>query len=299
MCNNFFASVSVSPMRQPVTPREALIRRLMEERGIKSVAALAERAGLHRSHVYTVFQSDGAATLDTLRSLARALHSKVAVIIEEEPLAELGTPYEKSEDVRAVADLLYSQPIAARHFANALRAVLPPITEVATVASDKTVARWTPEVPIDPKDFIDTDFDFPREVHSTKWSNEFEVAAGEEGGTEDDMTAHTLHLEDVRDTTHRVIKVTGRSMHPDYQEGWMLLVDLRKLSPEPGEPVAVCVDRGKKKASILGYWQPTSEGVLLEKANPQAKPVRLGKTGWKLLGTVQKIVDQPAPRRKS
>jgi transcriptional regulator with XRE-family HTH domain len=161
-----------------------------------------------------------------------------------------------------------------------------------------TLPKSTEEFPVEPDDFIETDFDYPRELHITRWREDFEVAAGEAGGTETDMTAHTIHSEDVRDTTHRVIKVRGRSMSPDYEEGWMLLVDLRKLQPQPGDPVAVYVEG---RGSILGYWEPTPDGgALLEKANPESKPVRLAgdRKAWRLLGTVQKIVDQPAKRRK-
>lgn len=162
---------------------------------------------------------------------------------------------------------------------------------------DRTEPRWTEDFPVQPDQFIEKDFDFPRELHALE-VEEYEVAAGATGVASelaDDM-AYTLNAKDVRDSTHRVIKVRGDSMAPDYEEGWKLLVDMKKTKPQPGDPVAVYLE---DEGGVIGYWEPTKGGITLEKANPSYKPLKLGDpTTWRLIGTVQKVVDMPAKRRR-
>lgn len=167
---------------------------------------------------------------------------------------------------------------------------------VAFPQPERTVPRLTEEFPVEPADFIEGDFDYPLELHALE-VEEFEIAAGGTGvNPEVDMAAYTLHAKDVRDSSHRVVKVKGDSMEPDYGEGWKLLVDTRKREPQRGDPVAVYLN---DQGSVLGYWNPTRDHVELEKANRSYKPVRLGDPEtWHLIGTVQKVVDAPAKRRK-
>lgn len=167
---------------------------------------------------------------------------------------------------------------------------------VAFPQPERTVPRMTEEFPVEPADFIEGDFDYPLELHALE-VEEFEIAAGGTGvNPEVDMAAYTLHAKDVRDASHRVVKVKGDSMEPDYGEGWKLLVDTRKREPQRGDPVAVYLN---DQGSVLGYWNPTRDHVELEKANRSYKPVRLGDPGtWHLIGTVQKVVDAPAKRKK-
>lgn len=165
---------------------------------------------------------------------------------------------------------------------------------------ERTRPRRTEEFPIDPESFVERDFDYPLELHALE-VEEGEYAAGRTGiasDTEFEM-AYTLHSREVRDATHRVIKVRGDSMSPKIEDGDKVLVDVKKSNPRPGDVVAVYLLDPVNEGGIIGYWEPTQDGVQIEKANPAYKPVKLGDPStWKLIGVVQKRVDSPVKPRE-
>lgn len=161
----------------------------------------------------------------------------------------------------------------------------------------RTLPRWTIEFPVAPADFIERDFDYPIELHAEE-VEVYDVAAGKTGiNAEVDVAdGFLLHGKDVRDASHRVIKVDGDSMSPTFEAGWKLLVDVKKLSPIEDDVVAVYMKHG---GSVIGRWEMTTKGARLLKDNESHAPVELGDpSGWRLIGIVQKIVDAPVARRR-
>jgi transcriptional regulator with XRE-family HTH domain len=79
----------------------------MEARGIETVAELAEASGINRSHLYRLWGRDteGTASLDLVRQLARGLRVTVAQLLGEEPLPE-PTPYDTDPAIRVFVDAL-------------------------------------------------------------------------------------------------------------------------------------------------------------------------------------------------
>lgn len=108
---------------QTVSVRQETVRGLMEARGIRSIAELAERSGINRTHLYGLWKSEDAATLGTLRKLAKTLRVTVGTLIGEEPPPENSTPYERSADIREIADLLATRPVVAGFMSKALLAL--------------------------------------------------------------------------------------------------------------------------------------------------------------------------------
>lgn len=266
-----------------------------KRRGL-SQAQLAEMAGLTQVTVSRIETTTRGMDVDEYVRIASALGWNAGDLLpnsgglmssEIKPLVEQLRRLEPSVRVRTlriveqivgVQDDLLSRPLAAP----------------ATI--ERTEPRSTEEFPIEPADFVEGDFDYPRELHALEL-DEYDIAAGGTGvNPEVDMAGYTLHARDVKDATHRVVKVKGDSMTPDYEEGWKLLVDTKKKSPQAGDPVAVYL---KDEGSVLGYWSKNGDRIELEKANAAYKPVRLGDpTTWHLIGTVQKIVDAPAKKRR-
>jgi transcriptional regulator with XRE-family HTH domain len=196
-----------------------------------------------------------------------------------------------------------------------------PITSAALPANvtpfpERTLPRWTEEFPVHPEDFKSSDTDYPLELHAVPVENIDEIAAGVTGaiaasGDPDMATSGwLLHDRAVRDTTHRVVVVKGDSMTPDYQPGWKLLIDLKKRLPSDGDPVYVyIIYDAEAEGAVLGFWEPKSRkgGPRLIKANETKgsdgellyPPIDLSKFArWDVIGTVQKVVDAPAPKRR-
>jgi transcriptional regulator with XRE-family HTH domain len=89
---------------------------------IPSVAQLAERSGVNRTHLYTLWQAEGSSSLDTVRRVARALRVSLAALVGDEPPPP--SPAYPG-DVRAVADRLSENPVAARHLLRVMDALAP------------------------------------------------------------------------------------------------------------------------------------------------------------------------------
>lgn len=264
----------------------------------KSLKEIAERANMSVAQLSKLELGERGLAVEVFFEIARALGHQPGDLLpnsaglypEFRPLlTRLGAVPEASRPVvlRAIAAIL---DMREEVIASA------PTNVVQFPSPERTEPRWTEEFPIEPNEYVEGDFDYPLELHALE-VEEFEVAAGDTGvNPEVDMAAYTLHAKDVRDSTHRVIKVKGDSMSPDYEEGWKLLVDTRKRSPRPGDPVAVYLNN---QGSVLGYWSPTGDHVELEKANTAYRPVSLGDPStWHLIGTVQKVVDAPAKKRR-
>lgn len=253
--------------------------------------------------VYKILRDDADPSLEALQRLADHINEPVGDLLPNSGRAVFS---DELRDILAAISgvagddreqIISALAVNARVLANAYRRVPAPAQNVVDFPSPaRTEPRWTEEFPVDPNDFVEGDFDYPLELHALE-VEEFEVAAGATGvNPEVDMAAYTLHARDVRDATHRVIKVKGDSMSPDYEEGWKLLVDTKKRAPRAGDPVAVYL---KDEGSVLGYWSPAGDHVELEKANAAYRPIRLGDPGtWHLIGTVQKVVDAPAKRKR-
>lgn len=69
----------------------------------------------------------------------------------------------------------------------------------------------------------------------------YDVAAGvTRVPSEIDMAnGHLLHGKEIRDETHRVVKVHGDSRRETLRDGWKVLVDLKKRNPRNNEIVAM------------------------------------------------------------
>lgn len=246
--------------------------------------------------------------LETLESIAAALRVTLADLLAETspPLPSI-TERPRLKRIAEALDHFPDDALAkvATHV-DWIGSLLTPTGEAAAASvvvafpipdnPERTSApQWTAEFPIEPSEFIETDFDYPRILHSLE-VRQSEMAAGPTGAGDQMDTAFTLNAREVWDETHRVVKVKGDSMYPAYQNGWKVIVDLKKREPKDGDPVAVyMLDEG----SILGYWKRTPFGVKLLKHNKSFNTVILGGVDegrWILIGTVQKIADAPAPR---
>ena len=173
-----------------------------------------------------------------------------------------------------------------------------PPAEGATVPfpPQRTLPKWSPEFPYEPKDFIHRDLDYPRDLHAREYTA-LPVAAGAKPATGETVKAYALNDPDVRSDTHKVSVVTGDSMEPFLYDGWKIMVDTRERNPAPGDPVVFY--GSKSEGFIVGYWDPNHGKPRLLKANPNYPPVDLDDSEqWFLLGTVQKIVDAVMPKMK-
>jgi SOS-response transcriptional repressor LexA len=271
----------------------------------------AAAAGVHRNTVYDLEKDDEGVTYRVMLKVAATYGVGLGEVFSDDsapnrvpaeyrPLAEQLAPLQSAQRIAVVRNIASNLSMMRMVYAAEERESSAPIPDNVSVMPERTVPRWTEEFPIDPESFVEKDFDYPLELHALE-VEDMEFAAGETGIVSEvvDMAAYTLNAKDVRDATHRVIKVKGDSMAPEFEDGWKLLVDVRKQSPQPGEVVAVYLLDATNEGGIIGYWEPTRDGVQIEKANPSYRPVKLGDpTTWKLVGTVQKVVDAPVKRRK-
>jgi len=147
-------------------------------------------------------------------------------------------------------------------------------------------------------EFVERDFDYPRPHHV--WIVPHANAAAGSGveADRDTETTEVLHsIRDVYNAKLRVIRVKGESMSPVLHDGDKVTFDTRLTTPQNGDVVAVY---DSARGGIIGYWRrdPTGE-CWLDKENPVSPSERLDRDGgWKLWGTVTRIVDTPVrPRR--
>lgn len=284
---------------------EERVKALMKRRGIENVTDLAQASGVGRSHLYQVWKADGAASLATIRHLARALGVTIGELIGETDPPR--TPYHESSDIRALADLLASRPIVARHMLGTLVAILGASEQPATNlvqfpksgSTERTPPRWSEEFPVEPADFIATgDADYPIELHG--WEMEdVEAAAGVIGAhNPENVMGMILNRREVREGRVRSIKVQGDSMSPTLEPGDLVSIDVTRKNPT-NEEVTV-VYRDVTDGMILGRWEKRGKRVRLLKDNDAFEPVELI-DGDIVVGTVKDIIQRPLsppPKRR-
>lgn len=128
---------------------------------------------------------------------------------------------------------------------------------------ERTVARWTREFPVHPKDFNDGgDTDYPLELHGQE-QEDFEAVAGVTGFENEAMTT-LLNSKEVREGKIRTVRVSGAWMSPAFEEGWKLAVDVTKHEPVNGDVVLVY---RKDEGTILARWLKAPSGTWLLKDN--------------------------------
>jgi transcriptional regulator with XRE-family HTH domain len=284
------------------TIREARLERSLTQ------DELAREAGVSRQHLSAVEKDAASVSVEVLGRIARALKLKQIKIGEVELI-----PEEDSVDLvalkRFITDATVSLDRAGRVLANVRQPVKPgrrsrterklihEAGEELAEGAPTTEPRWTEEFPVDPSEFIERDFDYPRELHAVE-VQVYEVAAGPVGINPDaDIeNGFLLHGREIRDPLHRVIKVAGDSMSPTFEHGWKVLIDTKKRDPKNGEVVAVYVN---EMGSIIGRWDRRKSRVRLLKDNEANEPVELGDPEtWRLIGTVQTIVHAPVTRQR-
>jgi hypothetical protein len=129
-------------------------------------------------------------------------------------------------------------------------------------------------------------------LHDSCWRSD-----GDQQKTE---TTEVLHsIRDVYNGQLRVIRVNGESMSPVLHDGDKVTFDIRLVTPQDGDVVAVY---DSLRGGIVGYWRRGENGEYwLDKENASFHSELLeAHGGWTLWGTVTRIVDTPMrPRRPS
>ncbi len=238
----------------------------------------------------------------TIRDIAKRLGTTVGALLGEQGFEISDHDRERASEIVDWMRSTFRLDDRGVETSGNVTPLLNAVTTDSPDESEQTVPRWTPEFPIRPKDFKIRDFDYPRELHAVP-VEVMKVAAGVTGViSEINMPqGWLLHDKAVKDTTHRIVRVEGDSMSPDYEEGWLLLVDLRKTAPRPDDLVAVYLHENHDagEGGVLGWWDQSTGELQLAKANKKYAPVKLGDPAtWHVIGTVQKVVDAPAKKRK-
>lgn len=243
----------------------------------------------------------------------------------------------REEVERAIAahDVTHRRRLPRRSFQNVLRSADPQLSSVLRAADDlqMSVGQLLGEAPLGEADlqrlrefvnfliarfdlmgthsaaereartlavsedaFIERDFDYPR-PHQV-WIVRHADAAGGAGVEADRDTQMTEVLHSIRDVYNgqlRVIRVNGDSMSPVLHDGDKVTIDTRLVTPQDGDVVAVY---DSARGGIVGYWRRGERGEFwLDKENGESQRLEPG-GGWKLWGTVTRIVDTPVhPRR--
>lgn len=131
-------------------------------------------------------------------------------------------------------------------------------------------------------DFIPRDHDYPVPLHA--W-------VVPEATSIREMPS----IREVRDPRFSVIRVLGDSMEPELRDGWKVLVDTERTTPELHALVAVYVPG---VGAFLGRWERDGETILLRRSNPAAPPVVLDtQQEWMVWGPVTTIVEAPVTAR--
>lgn len=233
----------------------------------------------HRHHRFPLRKLQGVLRgsdprLSTIVRAADDLHTTVGDLLGEPPVGDAD-----KEKIREFVEFL--------------------IARFDLTESHAAAEREARAVPVPEADFIERDFDYPRPHHV--WIvRHAEGAAG--SGIEADRdteTSEVLHsIRDVYNGQLRVIRVKGDSMAPLLRDGDKVVFDVRLVTPEDGDVVAVYDDT---RGGIVGYWHRDDDGQCwLEKENPESSAERLAaEGGWKLWGIVTRIVDTPVRRRRN
>jgi transcriptional regulator with XRE-family HTH domain len=285
----------------PMSVREERVRSLMAARGIASVAQLAEKSGINRTHIYNLWKSDDAASLATLKRLASTLRVKVGDLVEDRPIE--ATPYDKIPAYRQLIDTLERVDAEDRAeivshalwTAERARPRIPSSNLVLFPVKDDTSGDF-PEPPIPLGEWIEKDTDTPRPLHAWIVPIDHEAAAGIPR-QEDDWLIPTTQLlnsvREVRDGRTKVVKVFGDSMHPVLRNGWKVLLDPSRTLFQPGKIVVVYI---RDEGTTMGVLAQSGERWWIQKRNPDyggPVEIHLRSGEWYPVGTVTTIVEAP------
>jgi hypothetical protein len=197
-----------------------------------------------------------------------------------------------------VGDLLEEPPLGEADIQKLREMVEFLIARFDLMGTRAATARAAGTLTVTEAEFIERDFDYPRPHHV--WIVPQAKAAAGSGieADRDTEMAEVLHsIRDVYNGQLRVIRVNGESMSPVLHNGDKVTFDTRLVNPHAGDVVAVYDD---VQGGIVGYWRGGENGeVWLDKENESFPSEQLGSHGgWKLWGTVTRIVDTPVrPRR--
>jgi transcriptional regulator with XRE-family HTH domain len=158
--------------------------------------------------------------------------------------------------------------------------------------------------PIPPDDFIERDFDFPRDWHYWRdGTRTAEMAAGPTGVVSDfaDGEARLLNTRnptEIIDRLQKIVRVKGDSMEPRYFDGDLVRIDTTRREPTNGEPIAIYITDPANEGGVIGILYRHGDEIELRKKNPDYSPIALGESGWILVGVVVELVSRrEAPER--
>lgn len=281
----------------------------LRERQSLSVAELARRAKMHRSHIQRIEDGTfGYPRPQTIAKLAMALNCDVDELTGRLPLRQV-TPYESNPTYRRLIDML--EAVLETDRAEVIRHALWTLGRIRTerpqsepVIMDNILPFPSganedgdfPPPPVAPEEFIEKDTDAPRPLHAWIRPVDAEGAAGAPRQSDDWLipTTQLLNsLQEVRDDRVKVVKIFGSSMHPILRNGWKVLLDPAKSLFKPGKIVMVYI---RDEGTTIGLLAEESQQFKIVKRNaeyggPMEIPLRAGE--WYPVGTVTTIVEAP------
>lgn len=211
----------------------------------------------------------------------------------------LSTMYRSADALgTTVGDLLGEPPLGAEDKAKLRELVEFLITRFDLMETRAAAEREARTIDVTEDEFIEHDFDYPRPHHV--WIVRHANAAaglGIETDRDTEMSEVLHSIQDVYNGQLRVIRVIGQSMTPLLRDGDKVTFDIRQVTPQEGDVVAVY---DSIRGGIVGYWRSEADGdYWLDKENEAFDSERLEAGGsWKIWGTVTRIVDTPVrPRR--
>jgi len=226
---------------------------------------------------------------------------KLAILRSENP--HLSTVLQGARDLETTVGDLLEEPTVGEADHRKLRELVEfLIARFDLMGTQATAAREAASLSVTEAEFIERDFDYPRPHHV--WIVPHARAAAGSGIEADRDTETTEVLHSIRDVYNgqlRVIRVNGESMSPALHDGDKVTFDIRLVTPKAGEVVVVY---DSVRGGIIGYWRRGASGECwLDKENDAFVSERFDAAGgWKLWGTVTRIVDTPVhprhPRRR-
>jgi hypothetical protein len=198
-----------------------------------------------------------------------------------------------------VGDLLDEPPLGESDLQKLRELVEFLLARFDLMGTQSAMTREAQTLNVKETEFIERDFDYPRPHHV--WIVPHTKAAagiGIEADRDTEMTEVLHSIRDVYNGQLRVIRVNGESMFPVLHDGDKVTFDTRLLTPQNGDVVAVY---DSVRGGIVGYWRNGDNGeVWLDKENESFHSEHLdAHGGWKLWGTVTRLVDTPVrPRRR-
>jgi hypothetical protein len=199
-----------------------------------------------------------------------------------------------------VSDLLQEPPLGEADIKKLRDFVEFLIARFDLMGTQAAAAREASTLTVTEAEFIERDFDYPR-AHHVWVVPQAKAAAGSgiEADRDTEMTEVLHSIRDVYNGQLRVIQVNGESMSPVLRDGDKVTFDTRLVTPQTGDVVAVY---DNLRGGMVGYWRSEKGEFWLDKENASFKSEALDAYGgWKLWGTVTRIVDTPVrprhPRR--